>query len=216
MTVTVLLVDDHPMIRQGLRNLISSEADFQVVGEAGDGLEAIQKIEQTRPDILIIDMMMPNLNGLEVLLHVKKLSPRTRTIVFSMQSAEPYVVEALRAGADGYILKETGPGELIAAIHTVLQGNRYLSERLSEVLEANGSRAEDAPLDLYQSLTAREREILQMAAEGRSSVEIGEKLSISPRTAEIHRSRCLKKLGLRNQAELVRYAIKRGILPLDR
>ncbi len=216
MTVTVLLVDDHPMIRQGLRNLVTSEANFQVVGEAGDGLEAIQKIEQTRPDILIIDMMMPNLNGLEVLLHVKKLSPKTRTIVFSMQSAEPYVVEALRAGADGYILKETGPGELIAAIHSVLQGDRYLSERLSELLETNGSRVEDAPLDLYQSLTAREREILQMAAEGRSSIEIGEKLSISPRTAEIHRSRCLKKLGLRNRAELVRYAIKRGILSLDK
>ncbi|NTW12134.1 MAG: response regulator transcription factor [Anaerolineales bacterium] len=216
MTVTVLLVDDHPMIRQGLHNLVTSEANFQVVGEAGDGLEAIQKIEKTRPDILIIDMMMPNLNGLEVLLHVKKLSPKTRTIVFSMQSAEPYVVEALRAGADGYILKETGPGELIAAIHSVLQGNRYLSERLSELLEVNGSRVEDAPLDLYQSLTAREREILQMAAEGRSSVEIGEKLSISPRTAEIHRSRCLKKLGLQNRAELVRYAIKRGILSLDK
>lgn len=215
MTVTVLLVDDHPMIRQGLRNLVASEEDFQVVGEAGDGVEALQKIQLTRPDVLIIDMMMPNLNGLEVLLQVKKLSPRTRTIVFSMQSAEPYVVEALRAGADGYILKETGPGELIDAIRSVLQGNRYLSERLSERLEAKGIRVENAPLDLYQSLTMREREILQMAAEGRSSTEIGHKLGISPRTVELHRSRFLKKLGLRNQAELVRYAIKRGILPMD-
>lgn len=215
MTVTVLLVDDHPMIRQGLRNLVTSENDFQVVGEAGDGVEALQKIELTKPDVLIIDMMMPNLNGLEVLLQVKRLSPRTRTIVFSMQSAEPYVVEALRAGADGYILKETGPGELIAAIHSVLQGDRYLSERLSEKLEGNSISVENAPLDLYQSLTTREREILQMAAEGRSSTEIGNKLGISPRTVELHRSRFLKKLGLRNQAELVRYAIKRGILPMD-
>lgn len=215
MTVTILLVDDHPMIRQGLRNLVSSENDFQVVGEAGDGVEALQKIELIRPDVLIVDMMMPNLNGLEVLLQVKKFSPGTRTIVFSMQSAEPYVVEALRAGADGYILKETGPGELIAAIRSVLQGNRYLSERLSEKLEANGIRVEEAPLDLYQTLTTREREILQMAAEGRSSTEIGNKLGISPRTVELHRSRFLKKLGLRNQAELVRYAIRRGILPMD-
>lgn len=215
MTVTVLLVDDHPMIRQGLRNLVTSENDFQVVGEAGDGVEALQKIELTRPDVLIVDMMMPNLNGLEVLLQVKRLSPKTRTIVFSMQSAEPYVVEALRAGADGYLLKETGPGELIAAIHSVLRGDRYLSERLSEKLEGNGVSVENAPLDLYQSLTTREREILQMAAEGRSSTEIGHKLGISPRTVELHRSRFLKKLGLRNQAELVRYAIRRGILPMD-
>jgi DNA-binding NarL/FixJ family response regulator len=215
MTVTVLLVDDHPMIRQGLRNLVSSESDFQVVGEAGDGVEALQKIELTRPDVLIVDMMMPNLNGLEVLLQVKRLSPGTRTIVFSMQSAAPYVAEALRAGADGYILKETGPGELIAAIHSVLQGDRFLSERLSERLEANGISVENAPLDLYQSLTMREREILQMAAEGSSSTEIGHKLGISPRTVELHRSRFLKKLGLRNQAELVRYAIKRGILPME-
>lgn len=215
MTVTVLLVDDHPMIRQGLRNLVTSENDFQVVGEAGDGVEALQKIELTRPDVLIVDMMMPNLNGLEVLLQVKRLSPGTRMIVFSMQSAEPYVVEALRAGADGYLLKETGPGELIAAIHSVLRGDRYLSERLSERLEANGISVENAPLDLYQSLTAREREILQMAAEGRSSSEIGHRLGISPRTVELHRSRFLKKLGLRNQAELVRYAIRRGILPMD-
>lgn len=215
MTVTVLLVDDHPMIRQGLRNLLGDVPDFQVIGEAGDGLEAIHKIELTKPDVMVIDMMMPNLNGLEVLMQIKKLSPATRTIVFSMQSAEPYVVEALRAGAAGYILKDAGPGELVDAIHSVLQGNRYLSEGLSKRLEAVVPRVEDAPLDLYQTLTTREREILQMAAEGSSSSEIGDKLSISPRTVEIHRSRFLKKLGLRNQAELVRYAIKRGILAMD-
>lgn len=215
MTVTVLLVDDHPMIRQGLRNLLGDVPDFQVIGEAGDGLEAIRKIELTKPDVMVIDMMMPNLNGLEVLMQIKKLSPATRTIVFSMQSAEPYVVEALRAGAAGYILKDAGPGELVDAIHSVLQGNRYLSEGLSKRLEAGIPKVEDTPLDLYQTLTTREREILQMAAEGSSSAEIGDKLSISPRTVEIHRSRFLKKLGLRNQAELVRYAIKRGILPMD-
>lgn len=215
MTVSILLVDDHPMIRQGLRNLVTGESDFHVAGEAEDGLDAIQKIGLIKPDVLIIDMMMPNLNGLEVLLQVKKLSPGTRTIVFSMQSAEPYVVEAFKAGADGYILKDTGPAELITAIRTVLQGNRYVTEKLSAKLESHGLKMEDTPLDLYQSLTTREREILQMVAEGRSSSEVGGKLGISPRTIELHRSRVLKKLGLRNQAELIRYALKRGILPME-
>jgi two-component system, NarL family, response regulator NreC len=215
MTVTILLVDDHPMIRQGLHNLLSGVTDFQIVGEASDGIEAIHKIGLTKPDILVLDLMMTNLNGLEVLSQVKKLSPATRTIVFSMQSADAYIVEALRAGAAGYVLKDTGPAEIVAAIHSVLQGNRYLSERLSERLEAAELRVDDAPLDLYQTLTTREREILQMVAEGRSSIEIGGKLVISPRTVEIHRSKLMKKLGLRNRAELIRYTIKRGILSID-
>jgi two-component system response regulator NreC len=215
MTVTVLLVDDHPMIRQGLRNLLGDVPDFQVIGEANDGLEALQKIELLKPDVLIVDMMMPNLNGLDVLLQTKKISPCTRTIVFSMQSAEPYVVAALRAGAAGYILKDTGPGELVAAIHSVMQGNLYLSAQLSEWLESTKFKIEDAPLDLQLTLTMREREILQMVAEGRSSTEIGNRLVISPRTVETHRSHLMKKLGLRNQADLIRYAIKRGILAGD-
>ncbi len=215
MTVSILLVDDHPMIRQGLRNLLSGEAELRVVGEAGDGVEALKKIELFKPHILLIDMMMPNLNGLEVLRQAQKLSPATQTIVFSMHGAEPYVVEALRAGAAGYILKDAGPGEILNAIHTVLRGERYLSRGLAERLEASVYSAEDAPLDLYETLTTREREILEMTARGKSSTEIGEALSISPRTVEIHRSRFLKKLGLRNQMELVRYAIKRGILPMD-
>lgn len=215
MTVTILLVDDHPIIRQGLHNLLGGVSDFQIIGEASDGIEAIHKIGLTKPDVLVLDLMMTNLNGLEVLLQVKKLSPTTHTIVFSMQSADAYIVEALRAGAAGYVLKDTGPAEIVAAIHSVLQGDRYLSERLSERLEAAELRVEDAPLDLYQTLTTREREILQMVAEGRSSIEIGDKLVISPRTVEIHRSKLMKKLGLRNQAELIRYTIKRGILSID-
>ena len=215
MTVRILLVDDHPMIRQGLHSLLSDVSDFQIIDEASDGLEAIRKIELTKPDILIMDMMMPNLNGLEVLSRIKKISPNTRTIIFSMQSAEPYVVEALRAGAAGYILKETGPGELISAIQSVSQGYRYLSEQLSERIERGGRRVEDAPMDLYQTLTAREREILQLTVEGKSSSEIGEKLGISPRTVEVHRSKLMKKLALHNHTELIRYAIKRGILPIN-
>jgi DNA-binding NarL/FixJ family response regulator len=215
MTVTVLLVDDHPMIRQGLRNLLGDVSDFQIIGEAGDGVEALRELDLKKPDILIMDMMMPNLNGLEVLAQVRKFSPATRTIVFSMQSAEPYVVEALRAGAAGYLLKDTGPGELVDAIHSVLQGHQYLSKQVSDRMETIRNQGDGFPLDLYQTLTTREREILQMAVEGRSSAEIGDKLAISPRTVEIHRSKLMKKLGLRNQAELIRYAIKRGILSMD-
>ncbi len=213
MTVTVLLVDDHPIIRQGLSNLLGGVADLQVIGEAADGIQALREIERRKPDILLIDMMMPNLNGLEVLSQVRKLSPATRSIVFSMHGAEPYVVQALRAGAQGYVLKDAGPGELVAAIRAVMRGDRYLSEPLRARLEAYGSGVEDAPLDSYKTLTARELEVLQMTAEGRSSAEIGKKLDISPRTVEIHRSKLMRKMGLRNQTDLIRYAINRGILP---
>jgi DNA-binding NarL/FixJ family response regulator len=213
--ITVFLADDHPIVRQGLRHLIEDESEFSVVGEAGDGIEAIQMIEKLKPDILIVDMMMPGLNGLEVLRQVKKISSRTRTIVLSMQSANAYVVEALNSGADGYVLKDTGPSELVSAIHAVTQGNRYLSEKLLERLEINGHRADDAPLDTYQTLTTREREILQLTAEGKSSTEIGERLAISPRTVEVHRGNLMKKLALHNTIELIRYAIKHGILSMD-
>lgn len=215
MTVKILLVDDHPMIRHGLKNLLKDEADFQVVGEASDGLEALREIDLRKPDILVIDLMMPNLNGLEVLPQVKKLSPATRIIVFSMQSADLYVMEAFRAGAMGYLLKDTGAGEIVAAIQSVIQGNRYISERISNLLSSIDTIDSNSPPDLYETLTTREREVLQMAAEGKSSTEIGEALVISPRTVEIHRGKVLKKLGLRNHAELIRYAIRRGIIPME-
>ncbi|MBK9927121.1 MAG: response regulator transcription factor [Anaerolineales bacterium] len=213
--MTVVLADDHPIVRQGLRHLLDSNPEFHVVGEAGDGLEAIHLIETLKPNVLVVDMMMPGLNGLEVLRQLKKLSPTTRSIVLSMQSANAYVVEALKLGADGYILKETGPSELVNAIYAVIQGNRYISEKLAERLEGTGRQANEAPLDTYQTLTAREREILQLMAEGKSSAEIGEKLVISPRTVEVHRSKVMKKLALHNMAEVIKYAIKRGILPID-
>lgn len=215
MIVTVLLVDDHPMIRQGLHNLLSDVSEFQVVGEAGDGLEALREIELKKPDVLVIDMMMPNLNGLEVLKQTRKISPHTRTIIFSMQSAEVYVAESIKAGAAGYVLKDTGPGEIVEAIHSVMGGNRYLSEKLSEKLEAISPRLVDAALDPQQTLTLREREIIQMVAEGRSSNQIGNKIGISPRTVEIHRTNLMKKLRLKNHTELILYAIKHGIIQID-
>lgn len=215
MPVKILLVDDHPMILQGFKNLFKQIADFQIVGEAKDGLEALRELDLKKPDILVIDVMMPNLNGLEVLPQVSKLSPATRTIVFSMQSADLYVREALRCGAMGYVLKDAGAGEIVTAIQTVLKGERYLSERIAVLFSSAVLPAAELPSPMYETLTSREREVFQMAAEGKSSSEIGEALVISPRTVEIHRAKIMKKLGLRNQAELIRYAIRRGILPMD-
>jgi DNA-binding NarL/FixJ family response regulator len=216
MAVTVLLADDHPIVRQGLRHLLEEEPDVMIVGEASDGLQAVQLTEKLKPDVLILDMMMPDLNGLEVLRQVRERSPGTSSIVLSMQSADVYVVEALRVGALGYVLKETGPSELLGAVRQVVRGQRYLSPRISErLIDVLLENTEKLPADPYQSLTTREREVLQMAAEGQSTAEIARRLSISPRTAELHRARMMNKLGLHNQTDLIRYAIKRGILPMQ-
>lgn len=203
------------MIRHGLRKMLENIPGYKIVGEGGDGLEALRDIGLTKPDILIIDLMMPNLNGLEVLKRIRNISPATEAIVFSMQSAEPYVLEALDAGAKGYILKDSGPGEVVDAIDTVLAGEKYLSGQLAGRIESHEEQHGGYAIEPYQTLTAREREIFQMAAEGKSSTEIGSKLKISPRTVEVHRSHFMQKLGLKNQADLIRFAIKRGILPMD-
>jgi DNA-binding NarL/FixJ family response regulator len=216
MTVTVLLADDHPIVRQGMRRLLEAETDLTVVAEAADGLETVQLVEKLKPSVLVVDMMMPGLNGLEVLRQVKKRCPTTFSIVLSMQSADAYVVEALKAGAAGYILKESGPGELVHAVRQVIQGQRFLSPKLSErLINAYIRTSDETVLDPYETLTDREREVLQMASEGLTTPEIARRLSISPRTAELHRGRMMNKLGLRNQTDLVRYALKRGILPMD-
>jgi len=216
MTVTVLLADDHPIVRQGMRRLFEAEPDLTVVGEATDGLETVQLVEKLKPSVLVVDMMMPGLNGLEVLRQVKKRSPATFSIVLSMQSADAYVVEALKSGASGYVLKDSGPGELVIAVRQVIQGQRFLSPKLSErLINAYIQTSDKTVLDPYETLTNREREVLQMVSEGLSTPEIARRLSISPRTAELHRGRMMNKLGLRNQTDLIRYALKRGILPMD-
>jgi len=214
-SVAIILVDDHPIVRQGLRSLLESNPEFNIAGEAGDGIEALKLTDRFKPDILVVDLMMPGLNGLEVLRQVKHISPKTQVIILSMQSASPYVMEALKHGAAGYVLKETGPGELVNAIREVVQGNQYLSLKLSERIQAKAQNDADRTSDAYDSLTTREREILQMTAEGWTSQEIGEKLVISPRTVEVHRRNLSSKLGIKNQTELIRFAIKKGILPME-
>ena len=216
MSVTVLLADDHPIVRQGMRNLLDAEAGLSVVGEAEDGLQTVQLAEQLKPDIVIVDMMMPRLNGLEAIRQIRSRLTNTRCIVLSMQSADPYIVQALKAGASGYILKDSGPNEVINAIQQVLSGKRYLSPQLSEkLIDLFVAKVEIDVLDLYNSLTAREREILQLAAEGFSNSNIAEQLSISSRTVEQHRQSMMNKMEFKNQTDLIRFALKRGILSME-
>jgi two-component system response regulator NreC len=216
MSVTVLLADDHPIVRQGMRNLLEADAGLLVVGEAEDGLQAVQLAEQHKPDVVIVDMMMPRLNGLEAIRQITARVPHTRCIVLSMQSADPYIVQALKAGAAAYVLKDSAPNEIANAIQQVLNGKRYLSPQLSEkLIDLFILKIENEVLDPYNSLTAREREVLQLAVEGLSNNDIAEQLSISHRTVEQHRQNMMNKMGFKNQTDLIRFALKQGILPLD-
>lgn len=212
----ILLADDHNIVRQGLRAILQSEPHFHLVGEASDGIEAVRLAERLKPDVLITDVMMPGLNGLEVARQVSRSLPNTRIIILSMYTNDAYVIEALKNGALGYVLKDSQASDLIQAVKEVINGNRYLSAPLSErALELYMRKVESVPEDPYDLLTTREREVLQMVAEGRTSAEIANRLFISPRTAEGHRANLMRKLGLQNNADLIRFAIKRGILPLD-
>lgn len=211
---SIVLADDHPIVRQGLKALLEGEAGWRVIGEASDGLSAVDLIEQLQPDVAIIDVMMPDLNGLEVVRRVKRRAPNTLVIVLSMHADEPYVLEALQGGALGYVLKGQSTTSLVEAVHEVLAGHRYLSPPLTErAIDAYLQRALDAdrPIDPYDMLTPREREVLHLAAQGRTNAEIGERLAISPRTVETHRANLMRKLDLRTQADLIRYALQRGI-----
>jgi DNA-binding NarL/FixJ family response regulator len=197
-----------------LRALLEAEPDLTVAGEAADGLTTVHLVERVKPDVLVVDVMMPALNGLEVTRQVVRRSPDTRVIVLSMYSDESYVMEALKNGAAGYVLKSSTRSDLVQAIREVMAGERYLSAPLSaRAVEAYVERAKGTEVGAYDTLTSREREVLQLAAEGHTNAEIAARLSISSRTVETHRSAVMRKLGLRRQTDLVRYALRRGILP---
>jgi DNA-binding NarL/FixJ family response regulator len=214
MSVRVALIDDHPIVRQGLRNLLQAEPGFTVVGEADDGISGVELVQRVNPDVLVVDLMMPGLNGLDLIKQVLKKLPKLRILILSMQSADSYVVEALNCGAVGYVLKETGPSEIVQAIRTVVAGNRYLSPKLSERV-FNTSLGTRKVIDPYETLTPREREILHLIIEGNTSQQIAKRLVLSPRTVELHRSRIMKKLDLHNQTDIFRYALERGLLAFD-
>lgn len=216
MTITILLADDHTIVRQGLRALLSAEADFAVVGEADDGLAAADLVARTAPDVLVVDLMLPGLDGLEVTRRTKQSCPHTGIVVLTMHANQAYVAAALRSGALAFVLKDSDRNELVAAVRAAARGERYLGPPFSgHGLQAYLQQTAASPPDRYEMLTRREREVFQLAAEGASNPEIGRRLFISPRTVEDHRAAVLRKLSLHNQTELVRFALKRGSLPLD-
>lgn len=213
----IVLADDHPVVRHGVRSLLQSDPDIIVVGEASEGIETVQMVEKLQPDVLVVDLMIPGLNGLEITRQVRQRSPQTRIVILSMHANEPYVLEALKNGASGYVLKDSSGTDLVAAVHQVAAGQRYLSPPLSErAVEAYMQKSQDSSFDPYEGLTDREREVLQLAAEGLSNPDIAHRLSISPRTVETHRANLMRKLGLKTQTDLIRYALRRGILPMEK
>jgi DNA-binding NarL/FixJ family response regulator len=212
--INIVLADDHQVVRKGLKALLCAEPDFSIVGEAGDGLETVTLVQQLQPDVLILALMMAGINGLEVTRQLNKKNPKTGIVILSMHNNEAYVLEALRSGARAYILKESSPEELIRAIREVSAGRRYLSAPLTErAIEAYTQKTEVKPIDPYEQLTTREREILQLTAQGYTNLDIASRLYISPRTAETHRTNLMRKLDLHNHAQLIQFAIQHGLIP---
>ena len=215
--IKIVLADDHRIVREGFRALLQVQTGFEIVGETGDGLEAIRLVEQHKPHVLVVDLMMPGLNGLEVARQLTQRSSPTRIVILSMHANEAYVLEALRNGATAYVLKDSTSLDLVRAVHEAVAGRRYLSPPLSEpAIEAYLQKARSADsLDNNATLTTREREVLQLSAEGHTNPEIAARLFISPRTVETHRANFMHKLNLRTQTDLIRFALQRGILRLE-
>ena len=208
----VLIADDHTMVRESLVSLLEAGGDVEVVAQAADGIEALEKAELTRPDIVVADLTMPRLGGLEVVRRLREKLPNTKVLVLTMHQEDEYVLQAVRAGASGYLVKDSAASELLAAVRSLHAGRGHFgpqaSKALAEQLQHPGREATDP----YGSLTAREREVFHLIAEGLTTKEIARRLDISVKTAENHRGRVLDKLDMRNTAELVRYALRKGLL----
>lgn len=214
--IRLLLVDDHSILRAGLRMLFAAEADMTIVGEASSGQEAIQAVRELQPDVVIMDVAMPGMTGIEATRRIKEAYPGVAVLALTMHEDEQYFFEMLNAGASGYIPKRAAPDDLIAAVRVVHQGNVFLHATLARFLmidmqhPAGESPTPEAPLK--EPLTEREREVLTLIAEGMTSREIAERLVVSPKTVDRHRENIMAKLNLHNRAELVKYAIERGLL----
>jgi DNA-binding NarL/FixJ family response regulator len=210
----VLLADDHGIVRRGLRSLLEIEPDLTVVGEAADGLEALRLCEELHPDILIVDVGMPKLNGIDVAARVQKLERPPRTVILSMHSDESYIIRALAAGARAYLLKDATDEDLLPAIRAVAAGKPFFSPAVTAVLVEDYLRQLQARglTDSYHLLTDREKQVLQLLAEGRSNKEVATLLELSLSTVETHRANLMQKLNLHNTAEIVLYAVRKGII----
>jgi two-component system, NarL family, response regulator NreC len=212
--IRIVLADDHKVVRIGLQALLSSEADLDVIGQTGDGLEAIRLADELLPDVMIVDLMMGGVSGLEVTRQVHKKYPQIGIVILSMHNNESYVLEALRSGAKAYVLKDSAPEELIKGIKEVRAGRRYLSSALSErAIEAYLQQSDGSPTGVLNELTTREREILQLTAQGYTNARIAEVLYISRRTVETHRANLMQKLDLHNHAQLIQYVVDNGLIP---
>jgi len=214
----VLLVDDHAVLRQGLKVLLSQEADIQVVGEAENGREALERIAELQPNVVVTDISMPGLNGIETTRQLRRQYPEIKVVVLSMHADEEYVFQVLNAGAAGYVLKQSDSIEILTAIRAVLADGSFLSPMISQTVidgYIRNARNQDEQQDELTLLTPREREVLQLLAEGLSNREIAAQLSISVKTVETHRSNMMNKLEVKNKTELIKYALRRGWATLD-
>lgn len=209
----ILLADDHTVVRQGLRRVLEERPEWQVVAEAGDGREAVRLAEEFKPDVAVVDVAMPLLNGIETTRQITRRVPQTKVLVLSMYSDEAYVIQMLKAGATGYLLKDSADVDLLQAVQAVSQGKSFFSPAVARLMSDDYARqrGEDA-VDRYESLSGREREIFQLVAEGKTNKEIAGLLFISPSTVETHRSRIMEKLDLHSAAEIVLYAVRRGVI----
>lgn len=215
----LMIVDDHPLFREGLKTIVNRDKKYVVTAEAGNGKEGILLGKKHRPDIMLVDISMPGKNGIQMIRELKEALPETRFIIISMHSEADYIVEAFRAGATGYMIKESAASNLIRGLDTVAKGELFLDSALSQevvfkLLQTKGGQSGDEQ-DPYSTLTAREQEVLRMLAEGMTTKDVAAKLYISPKTVENHRTNLMKKLGLQSTVELIRYAARLGLIDLD-
>lgn len=216
-TIRVLLVDDHTLFREGLRALLAAESDISVVGEAADGREAVEKVEALAPDLVLMDIVMPRMDGLEATARIKQRHPAVRVLILSMYDDEEYVQEAIQAGASGYLLKGTAADDLIVAIREVHAGSSFLNPAVAAKLIEDYVRRVRGGQDATPEdpLTAREREVLKLIVEGNTNREIADVLCLSRKTVESHRANIMRKLGLHDVTELVKYALRTGLITLE-
>ena len=208
----IVIAEDHTILREGLRSLLSSEPELRVVGEAKDGREAIRRVEQLEPDLILMDLSMPRMNGVEAIREIKNRIPETKVLALTVHKAEEFVLEVLQAGADGYVLKDASSEELVMAIRSVLEGQRYLSPAVSQMVIEGYLAGRKTGESSWDTLTKREREILKLIAEGHKNKEIADYLCISVKTVEKHRANLMKKLDLHSAAALTAYAMERGLV----
>jgi two-component system response regulator NreC len=217
MIIRVLVADDHAIIREGLCIMLGNQPDMEIVGSAANGREAIQLVDKHEPDVIVIDISMPELNGIDAIQQMLPHHPNLKVVVLSIHETKPYVYRALKAGAKGYLLKETAGLEVVEAVRAVHRSERYLSQRIADLLTEAAFHNLETSLEVspLESLSPREREILQLVAEGKTSQEIGKRLFISSKTVDTYRSRLMYKIGVEDMAGLIRFAIQQGLISLE-